>query len=366
MSKLDTSKTLFLTKLDGTKIAYSEKISGPILKQQYGENALVELIFRGNPSLAGGNLQDWNINQSKFVREVRNPVQNRDGTKVAFTSFKVDLTKPIKVIKKTQNKIIDNDEMINSEVIFQENAAKAQKRNRADVAQDIVTEALTEAAAAKLYTTSTISAPTAQPATATTTSATLTALKNNQKVTGELTDFFTAPSSANEDYNAFKLVWEAAKQLLKLGTKKSKESFYPFAENGFTKNQISIVASTDALEVIRATPGFKTIAMKSELPAGKNEYFTQVGSINGIKILASDQLPSKVEVMVLTDRALLVAEQAIPNTPFAKIIEGDGAHREIDGTVKATPQSTRLLMTEGKFVSGIAFPNEIIFIKAAS
>ena len=369
MANLNTKQSYYLTYTasDGTikKIDYSEKISKEVLMSYYNENALVEAIFRPNSRLVNGTLSNWEINQMKLMREKRQSVVVRDDTKIDFKTYNVDLTTPINIYKFTQNTILSNDDMLKSEVLLQSSVAKVLNRNRAAMAGQMVKEAFEMAKTTKLWATSDVKQSTNQPATATTTNGTLTALKNGQKVSGLITDLFAVPTNQNDDYNAFKVVWTAVKELKKLGTAKSKEKYYPFVENGFTNSQIMILASTDLIEKLRADPRYKAMVMKQGLQNNQNEWFTITGYINGIPVLECNQLEDKIEAIVMTKDALLVADLPIKDTPLAKIIQGDGARREIDGVVKGTPMDAKLLMTEGKFAGGIAFPNEMIFIRAA-
>lgn len=300
----------------------------------------------------------------KIMREIRQYSKDKDQTKVSFSTYKVDLTKAIEIEKKVFNTIISNDDMLKNDILLQSTIAKVMARFKAAIAQSLILKAYNEVKDTKLFATADGKQTTAQPAWKTTTAETLVALKDGQKVTGLLTDLF-ADGEEGKDYNAFKLVWQAIKELKRIGTEKSKERYYAFAENGFTSGQIMVLASTDMVEKLRAAPSYKTVIYAMNARDNKNEYFNLTGYINNIPILECNQLDNDVEAIVMTKDALLVADLPIADTPLAKIILGDGARREIDGVIRATPLDAKMLMAEGKFAVGVAYPNEMIFIRSA-
>ena len=355
----------YLQRIDGTPLIYSDKIRKEFLRLQYGENALVEFIFRGNPSISTGILKEQDMRGAVLMRETRRDVMVRQNDRdIDFKLFKVDLTKQLAITFLTENFFAVSDET-KDDLIFQNSAALAERRMRARIVKKIVIDdIIKEAENAKLYTVADWKNPTPQPAQATTTAASITAIKNGQKITGRITDLFNTPTKDFDDYNAWKIVWESIKYLKKLSTEKSKEKYYPFAENGFGINNIAVIASSDLIEKLRADPRYKTGVLKNSLPNGLNEFFTLTGYMNGTPILESNQLPDNTEALILTTRAILCERQEIRNAPFAKLILGDGAHRTIGGVPAPTPQNSTLFMSESKWIHGIAFPNEMIVIRS--
>ena len=366
MANTNTSKTFTLKGLDGNTIDLNAKIIDNQLKIQFGNNPLIEVLLNAtSQTINGAQINTWQANGAVLTRQVLKKVFERDDAKVDFKSNKIDLSKKIKRRVKEYTYIYSNADMNNIQRMS-EDAANAIIYYRDEIANDLLTDLVEEAKAYQLYNSTNLSTRSAQPAKTTASATTITAIKNGQRFTGNLTDLFAVPADpTKDDYNCFKIVEEAVNYLMRLGTRKSKkDKYYPHAKYGFNKSQIVIFASTEAIRYMRANSSKLNLFINANTQS-KQVYNTHAGWLNGIEVVKCDELSGNIEIMVSTKRVIVAREVEVQGAPVLTATQGDGSVSYVDGTMRSIHIDEVKVYGSQTYQSVVAFEGETIFINAA-